>query len=145
MPEVVDVFRVRLLVEVDAVAGSTPGHPAVERMRECVQRARTAASADDWRAVGTADVTFHEAVVALADSPILADLYRSLSAQLRLMFGLIGSPRYMHEQYIGRNARIVDLIQAGDTADAAAEMRAYLHDAQEQIVNAYVSGRVASA
>lgn len=144
LPEVFDVFRVRQLIEPEAIAGAAPGHPSLERMRDCVLRARAAAEADDWRAVGTADVTFHEAVIALADSPILADLYRSLAAQLRLMFGLIGSPRYMHEQYIDRNEQIVGLIQRGDSADAAQEMRAYLHDAQEQIVNAYVSGRVSS-
>lgn len=144
LPEVFDVFRVRLLIEPEAIAGAAPGHPLLERMWECVESARSAASAGDWRAVGTADVMFHESVVALSGSPILEDLYRSLSAQLRLMFGLIGSPRYMHEQYIERNARIVELVQTGDPSAAADEMRAYLHDAQEQIVGAYVSGRVAA-
>lgn len=144
LPEVIDVFRVRELIETDAIAGANVGHPAFERMQECVQRAQEAAAAHDWRAVGTADVAFHEAVVALSDSPILEDLYRSLAAQLRLMFGLIGSPQYMHEAYIGRNARLVELVQAGEGAQAADEMRAYLRDAQQQIVSAYVSGRIAT-
>jgi DNA-binding GntR family transcriptional regulator len=145
LPEVVDVFHVRRLIEPSALAEAGAGHPAVHRMREAVARARTAASEEDWRTVGTADVAFHEAVVALADSPILADLYRSLSAQLRLMFGLLGSPRYMHEQYIDRNAEIAELTAAGRPAEAAEAMHLYLRDAESQIAGAYVSGRVEEA
>ena len=92
--------------------------------------------------MGTADVEFHGAVVALADSPILDGLYAALSAQLRLMFDVLGNPEYVHMKFIDRNVDIARMVLDGDGRGAADSMRRYLLEAEAQITGAYVSGRV---
>lgn len=141
LSEVVDVFRVRRLIEVDAVRHAAPGHPGVAQMQGCVDTAWDAARRDDWVMVGTADVEFHDAVVRLTDSPILIETFQSLTAQLRLIFGIIGNPRYMHESYIERNAELAELLHCGQQEQAARQMKEYLDDAESQITGALVSGR----
>ena len=108
-------------------------------MRAAVGAAQQAARREDWRAVGAADVDFHEAVVQLTDSPILIDLYEALSDQLRLMFGLLDSSRLLHEPYVERNAMIVRHVEDGDNAAAAAAMQSYLRDAEAQIAEVYTA------
>lgn len=89
--------------------------------------------------VGTQDIKYHQSIVRLADSPILDKLYGALAAQLRLMFGVLGSVRSMHEPYVERNALIVQLVENGDGPGAAKVIRNYLDDAQAQISAAYAA------
>lgn len=135
--EITDTFRARELLETSVLRHADPDHPALMAMRDAVARARRAALEGDWRVVGSADVHFHEAVVGLADSPILGEFHRSLSARLRLMFGLLGDSRSMHEPFIDRNAQILQLLQEGRNEQAATAMHDYLADALDQIVAAY--------
>ena len=62
-------------------------------MREAVAMGQQASEAKDWKAVGTANMMFHKAVVELADSPRLEAFYAQISAELRLAFGLLDDPR----------------------------------------------------
>jgi len=45
--------------------------------------------------------------------------------------------REFHEPYLDRNDAICDLLEAGERAAAADEVRRYLADAESQILDAY--------
>jgi DNA-binding GntR family transcriptional regulator len=142
LPEIIDAFHVRRTIETQALIESHADHPATRRMQKAAEDGLQASKIPDWQAVGTADVEFHGAVVALADSPILDSLYAALSAQLRLMFDVLGNPEYVHMKFIDRNVDIARMVLDGDGRGAADSMRRYLLEAEAQITGAYVSGRV---
>jgi DNA-binding GntR family transcriptional regulator len=133
-----DVYRVRRLVETAAVReGEAWGPEAVARVRAAVDEGRAAAGRDDWDGVASANQHFHRALVRLGGSPRLDQQMKLLLAEMRLVFHRMSEVRAFHEPYLGRNAAICVLLEAGDRAAAADEVRRYLADAEAQILEAY--------
>ncbi len=139
--DVVDLYRVRRTIECAVVAGvaAPPGPPLLAPITAAVDAGRRALAERDGRALGTADVDFHQALVALADSPRLDELMRGLLAELRLVVQVMDNPRWYHEPCLPRNERIVDALAAGDGPGAAEQLREYLTDAEQQLVEAYTN------
>ncbi|MBK0420114.1 GntR family transcriptional regulator [Leucobacter sp. CSA1] len=123
---IVDLFRVRRLVECQAVREASPSHPAVALMRDAVESATGARERGDWRGVGSSNLAFHAAVVSLTDSPRLAHLYRQLAAELRLSFGLVDDPARLYAPFLDRNAEILHRLEAGEPDAAASALEDYL-------------------
>lgn len=63
---IIDIYRVRRLVECQALAQAYPRHPARKQMRQAGRGPEASAKAGDRRE-GTANMEFHKAIVALAD------------------------------------------------------------------------------
>lgn len=137
MATIVDIYRVRRLIEIPALAHAWPRHEAVDRMRRAVATAHAAREAGDWRQVGSANMEFHSAIVALTDSARLQSFFAQIIAELRLAFGLLDSPERLHEPYITRNAQILDRLTSGDPAAAAALMAQYLDESERVILAAF--------
>lgn len=133
---VIDIYRVRRLVECRALAGAEPRHPAIARMRAAVERAEAGHEAGDWLAVGSANMAFHAAIVDLADSARLAAFYAQVAAELRLAFGLLDTPEALHAPFIDGNRAILEALEAGRPADAADLLDAYLGRAERIILGA---------
>lgn len=136
--DVTDVYRVRKLVECTAVR-SLKGRPRVDDMVAAVEAGDAAMKEQDWRALGTANMLFHQAVAALAASPRVDELMRNTLAELRLVFHTMSDPRRFHEPYLERNKEILAAIEAGDGAGAERLLLKYLEDSEHQIVEAYRS------
>ncbi|WP_424235762.1 GntR family transcriptional regulator [Actinophytocola sp.] len=137
--DVTDVYRVRKLVECNAVR-SLRGRPAqVEDMVAAVKAGDAAMKEQDWRALGTANMLFHLAVAAIADSQRVDELMRNTLAELRLVFHTMADPRRFHEPYLERNKEILAAIEAGDGPRAERLLLKYLEDSEQQIVGAYHS------
>ena len=66
MASIIDIYRVRRMIECQALAQAYPMHPALTRMREAVESGQRHSEAEDWSEVGTANMAFHKAIVALA-------------------------------------------------------------------------------
>ncbi|WP_295047562.1 GntR family transcriptional regulator [uncultured Paracoccus sp.] len=137
MATIVDIYRVRRLIEVQALAHAWPRHEAVARMRAAVDLARDARGVQDWRTVGSANMEFHAAIVALTDSARLQGFFAQIIAELRLAFGLLDSPERLHEPYIDRNAQILDLLTQGQQAQAAAMLEGYLDESERVVLAAF--------
>lgn len=135
--DVVDVYRVRKLVECSAVRGLRGRPPQVDDMVAAVAAGDEAMLAQDWRALGTANMMFHQAVGALCDSPRVDELMRGILAELRLVFHTMADPRRFHEPYLDRNKEILAAIEAGDGHRAERLLVKYLDDSRHQIVEAY--------
>lgn len=132
-----DVYRVRRTVEVYTLREADSSHAAAVRMREAVEAATIAAASADWRTVGTCDLDFHRAIVALADSPRLDGVLLSLLAELRLAFGVVDDLEALHAPFLADNARILDLFLGGGAEQAAAELAEYLHRSEEFLLSAH--------
>ncbi|RCG31435.1 GntR family transcriptional regulator [Sphaerisporangium album] len=136
--DVVDLYRVRRLVECAAIRGAVPPSPqALAALREALAEAGRAAAQERWHDVGTGNMRFHQAVVALAGSERLDEMMRQVLAELRLTFLAMKNPRAFHEPYIGRNREILKLIEAGDAGGAERLLDDYLADAEAQLVRAH--------
>lgn len=137
MASVLDIYRARRLIEVPALAQAWPRHEAVARMRLAVDHAERMASVLDWRAVGSANIEFHRAIVALTDSPRLIAFFARLSVELRLAFGLLKCPAVLHEPYISLNRAIVQRIEDGDPKCAADLLEDYLAKSERMIMASF--------
>ncbi|MCU1446363.1 GntR family transcriptional regulator [Cryobacterium sp.] len=137
LASIIDIYRVRRLIECQALLTAPARHPASRRMRAAVDSALASRASDDWIAVGTANMEFHSAIVALADSDHLDRLYANISAELRLAFGLLDDPDYLHRPYVDRNVAVLELYLAGESAEAAALLEDYLLTSERTIVAAY--------
>jgi DNA-binding GntR family transcriptional regulator len=134
----VDLYRVRQLVECAAVRAFTgTDTEAPDDLRRAVQEGELAAKEDRWSDVATANMRFHQAIVALAGSPRLDEYMRQVSAELRLAFHVMQNPRTFHEPFLGRNREILDRLAAGDLATAADLLAVYLREAERQVVAGY--------
>ena len=136
--EVVDLYRARRLVECAAVrqAGGASA-AALAAVRRAIEDGEKAAAQDRWVDVGTANMRFHQAVVALAGSTRLDEFMRQVSAELRLAFAAMPDPRAFPEPFLRRHRALLDRIEAGDTEAAEGLLADYLSDAEQQLVATY--------
>jgi DNA-binding GntR family transcriptional regulator len=137
--DVVDLYRVRKLVECNAVRTLTERPKLADAMVAAVTAGDLATKSGDWRGLGTANMMFHQAVGELADSPRIDELMRNILAEMRLVFHAMEDPRRFHEPYLERNKEILAAIEAGDGARAERLLLKYLEDSEQQIVAAYRS------
>lgn len=137
MGAILDIYRVRRLIEVPAMAQAWPRHAAVARMHKAVDVATACHVQADWRGVGSANMEFHAAIVALGDSPRLSDFFARIIAELRLAFGLLGSPEELHAPYLERNRDILRLLEAGEAATAAEALVDYLNVSERNLMSSF--------
>lgn len=134
---IIDIYRVRRLIECQALAQAYPRHPAKIKMREAVEASLQGRERGDWPGVGTANMQFHMAVVELADSERLNHLFASVLAELRLAFGLLRDPEFLHAPYVDMNVNILALAESGDFARAAAALQDYLVHSERIVLAVY--------
>jgi DNA-binding GntR family transcriptional regulator len=140
--DVVDLYRVRRVLEVDVVRGLAKRDPSLpsERLvplQKDVETAEAAAIDGRWAAVGTANMRFHRNLIGLADSSRLDDITGRLLAELRLLFHVMATPRELHEPYIARNRHLLQLLDLGNYEEAADYLNQYLLDSEQGLLDAF--------
>lgn len=132
------MYATRRLVEPLGVRGLLTAGPsgvvALKGLDECVWAAEQAAGSGDWHSVGTQDIEFHRALVAAAGSVHLTSMFDGLLAELRLAFLRLPDREALHEPFLDRNRRLVDLLEDGDEAACLAELESYLIAAEAQLL-----------
>ncbi|MEQ5227381.1 GntR family transcriptional regulator [Proteus cibi] len=137
MASIMDIYRVRRLIECDALRHSYPMHPAIARMQNSVNQAKIFQEQQDWNGVGTCNMHFHTAIVELSDSPRLFKQYQLILAELRLAFGLLNDPQLLHAPYIEKNEQILTLLMDGKAQEAATAMEDYLEISERTVLAAF--------
>ena len=137
MASIMDMYRVRRMIECQALAQAIPQHPARKEMREAVDAQRALRAAGKWVEVGTANMRFHKGVVALADSERLNTLFSHLLVELRLAFGMLSDAEFLHAPYIDMNASMLERFEAGDMKRAAEMMHDYLTHSERVVLSVY--------
>jgi DNA-binding GntR family transcriptional regulator len=135
--DVVDLYRVRRLVECGVIRTITGPHPGLAAVAAAVADGESALRDREWQALGTANIKFHQALVALAGSPRSDELMSGILAELRLVFHVMADPQRFHEPYLARNRQILQQLELGDGPGAADALDVYLHDAEDQLVRAF--------
>jgi DNA-binding GntR family transcriptional regulator len=136
MASIIDIYRVRRMLECGALRQAWPQHPAIRIMRQSVSDGQRARDAGDWTGVGSANMVFHAAVVDLSDSARLNEFYARISAELRLCFGLLNDPEHLHAPFVDMNATILSLVEENRPVEAAAQMETYLNLAERTMLKA---------
>lgn len=137
MASIMDIYRVRRLIECDALRHSYPMHPAIIRMQDSVEQAKKFQEQQDWNGVGTCNMHFHTAIVELSDSPRLFKQYQLILAELRLAFGLLNDPQLLHAPYIEKNEQILMMLMDGKAQEAAMAMEDYLEISERTVLAAF--------
>ncbi|MGW1373670.1 GntR family transcriptional regulator [Streptomyces sp. NPDC002446] len=138
-----DIYRVRMLVECAAVRGLGEGpydarvQGAIEGIEAAVRAGEAAVAERAWDDLSTANIRFHQAVVALAGSPRTDELMRGVLAELRLVFHVMDDPQRFYAPYLVRNRQIAEALLAGHGAEAERLLQAYLEDSRGQLSGAY--------
>ncbi|AOY93773.1 GntR family transcriptional regulator [Cupriavidus sp. USMAA2-4] len=134
--DIVDIYRVRRLIECQALAQAYPSHPAVRHLRAAVEMGLRCRAQGDWQGVGTANMDFHMAIVDLADSERLKTMFSHLLAEQRLAFGILQDAEFLHGPYVDMNQRILQLFEAGKLAESAALLNDYLSQSERIVLSA---------
>lgn len=135
--DVVDLYRVRKLVECAAVRPVTEPPAGLSRLVRAVSDGDVAAEGERWQHLGTANIHFHQGIAALCGSSRVDELMRGIFAELRLVFHVMADPRRFHERYLARNHEILDRLRVGDGRGAEEMLAVYLNDSERQLVDAY--------
>jgi DNA-binding GntR family transcriptional regulator len=136
MASIIDIYRVRRMLECGALRQAWQQHPAIKVMRDAVNRARRQREHGDWISVGSANMAFHTAIIDLSDSVRLNEFYERVSAELRLCFGLLNDPEHLHAPFVDMNDAIVTLLEQGRPQEAATQMETYLNLAERTMLKA---------
>lgn len=134
--DVRDLYRFRRILEVAAVRRCALEGPELADLRSAVDEGREAAAAQDWRALGSANMHFHQGLAALAGSRRVDEAMRQVLAEMRLVFATMADPRTFHEPYLSGNAELVTLLEGGDHEGAERALIAYLDRAEAQLLAA---------
>jgi DNA-binding GntR family transcriptional regulator len=129
------MYATRRLVEPLAVPGAISDGVLRAALRDLVDGADAAAGRDDWEQAGTADINLHRLLMSACHSSHLSTMFEQLLAELRLAFLLLPDIPSFHEPYLGRNRRLVDLLDAGDPDIAVRELRDYLDAAERHLLD----------
>ena len=145
--DLVDLYRLRRIVECGVLRSLTGLDPnLLLPLRAEVEAAESAASRGEWDEVVTANMRFHQCLARLTESRRIQDITRRVLAELRLVFHVVSNPEVLHEGYVRRNRALLDLLEAGEIAQAADELEQYLRDSEEELLEAYrTMRRVGSA
>lgn len=132
--EVREIYRVRRMIEPAAVLWGDATPEALDAMDSIIRRARAARDAGSVAEMADANQALHRAVVGLTGSESLQRLMDRVLAQMRLVFHAMASAPDFHSHYVDRNAALVERLRAGKRAEAAAGLRAYLDDAEAELL-----------
>lgn len=132
--DVRDLYAFRRVLETAALRRLAEVGGDLTGVRAAVDEGGRAASNEDWRALGSANMHFHAELTALAGIRRLDDAMRQVLAQMRLVFATMDDPRTFHQPYLEGNRALVELLEAGGWAEAEAALLDYLEAAETQLV-----------
>lgn len=134
---IIDVYRLRKIIEVGSVRNVHFPHSAIFMMEKVVGKAEKLCEEKKWQDVGTADMEFHQLLVSLSNSPRLDRLFAELTVELRLIFGLISDLRSLHQPFVAMNRNIINCLKKEKAKKAAKLLGDYLKQSEKMIIEAY--------
>ena len=142
LAEVRDIFTVRRTLELQAILTSRPLQEyQSDRMLDALEAAELAQSREDWRALGTHGLHFHQHIVGLLRSPLFDEFFATVAAQIRLLFSLAPDEEHFQRPWIIRDRQIHDLLAAGQRQAAAEAMASYLDDSENRLLDLLSAAR----
>ncbi|AZF36393.1 Transcriptional regulator, GntR family [Pseudomonas sp. R4-39-08] len=126
-----DLFVVRRTLELQAIAQSGPLTDVQSmRMQSAIDATHLAREREDWRAVATHSLVFHQQIVALMDSPLFNEFFAQVIAQLRLLFCAAPDEQRFQSPWLERDREIYTLLASDNKPAASEAMSLYLDDSE---------------
>lgn len=134
--DVRDLYATRRLIEPAALEyGTQVSADAITELGGIVSRAVRARDEGDSEAVAQANQLFHRTIAAMAGSRRVSELMEDVLAQMRLIFHAMAPDPQFHFDFLDGNATIVRLLESGERARAADELRDYLTTAEHRLLD----------
>ena len=129
--EVRDLFVVRRTLELQAIAQSGPLTDAQStHMQNAIDATHLAREREDWRAVATHSLVFHQQIVGLMGSPLFDEFFAQVIAQLRLVFCAAPDEQRFQSPWLERDREIYGLLAEHNRPAASEAMSLYLDDSE---------------
>jgi DNA-binding GntR family transcriptional regulator len=133
--DVRDLFQVRRTLELQAIGSSRPlCESQSDRMLQALEATELARDREDWRAVGTHGLAFHQHIVGLLRSPLFDEFFTNVVAQLRLVFCTAPDESRFQAPWLARDRQIHELLVEGDRRGAEDAMSLYLADSEHLLL-----------
>ncbi|MFJ2365645.1 GntR family transcriptional regulator [Pseudomonas sp. NPDC087697] len=133
--QVRDLFQVRRTLELQAITTSRPLREyQSDYMIEAIEASQLAREREDWRAVGTHSLRFHQHIVGLLRSPLFDEFFTNVVAQLRLVFSAAPDESRFQAPWLERDRLIHDQLVEGDKPGAYEALSDYLDDSEQQLL-----------
>ena len=115
-------------------------------MLRAIRAAETALARGKWRDVGTLSLQVHQHIVALLGSQLLDEFFRTLCAQLRLVFASEpDESRIQTADWIEREYQIYQFLAADRCQEASRALAAYLDDSEHTLTDVLIRSKNAQA
>jgi DNA-binding GntR family transcriptional regulator len=133
--DVIDIYRVRRLLEVPAVekVATAEGKRYLPAIEEAVARMEHAATAKDWPGTFQADMHFHSGIVASLGGERIMQFFRTILAELRLGLILIDRTTEDPTRLIADHRELFNLMAAGRREKSVQALRAHLGESEQQV------------
>lgn len=136
--QVRDLFQVRRTLELQAISATRPLREyQSDHMIDAIEAAQLAREREDWRAVGTHSLRFHQHIVGLLRSPLFDEFFTNVVAQLRLVFSAAPDESRFQAPWLERDRHIHDLLVEGDKPGAYDALSDYLDDSEQQLLELF--------
>lgn len=127
--DVADIFRVRRLIEFDAVVSVCNGGDTAD-IATSLEKFAAVKNDQDWESAAQADMCFHAAVVAAARSPRLSSLFQNISTEIRLLMALLRTHYPRISTLRDEHAGLLDALNSRDSDLALQLWAVHLEDAE---------------
>lgn len=126
-----DIYATRRALEIWALKSRPEITPAqLERLRASVASGALATDREEWRAVATENLRFHQRIVELLGSERIDAFFERILAELALAFAVAPDEPSFLDAYRDDNPRVLALIEAGEWDASAEAMENYLERSQ---------------
>lgn len=135
--DLIDVFRLRTALEVEAVRLVVATGEVPEAAEESARELSGVGDDAPWRAVVEPDMRFHRAMIDAAGSERLARAYSSVQSEILLC--LVQLRPYYHRpaEVAAEHEELITAIRAGDAQHAEELFRVHLADAADNLTKAW--------
>lgn len=132
--DLIEIYPIRAALEGVAAreAARRIDDDTLQRLNDCLERMRQAASNKDRDAHIDADVQFHRTIVEASQNRMLLQMWLSTSLSSSTMVSVALTQRSLME-LANRHVDIIDALRKGDPALAEATMRSHIEDLAQWI------------
>jgi DNA-binding GntR family transcriptional regulator len=135
--DLIDVFRLRTALEVEAVRLVIATGEIPEDAEASVKELSAVGDDAPWRAVVEPDMRFHRSIIDASGSPRLARAYSSVQSEILLCLVQLRPHYERPAEVAAEHEELIAAIRAGDPERAEELFRAHLADAADNLTKAW--------
>lgn len=129
--DVVDVFRVRRALEVQAIEASAQASPEqLAGLEDAVRAMRRAAEDGEWHRIIEADCLFHRRLVGILGSPRLNRFFDTIQGEFRICLSIVDRDNDDGENLVAEHHELYELIAAGRRQECIDMLAEHLGDCE---------------